>query len=229
LFIDRNEGLFNTIAQPELRLKSRPGEMRGQSALQPVLCCLRSRKMTFVFAYLGSFYQPPGWPIHLMYLTEATFVIVTFVCVLFAGHLRKVGTQPQRDMVASTGGISASFGLIMPFELAPFFLGARGETMMASILLILVYPVAAALFIFLFARFMKPDQSPSDLRFDFAARPGATSAASRPSTEKTTIAPSPISPRRSGAIPNMLRRTTTVVPPTWTRKTTTTPSRTMTR
>jgi tetratricopeptide (TPR) repeat protein len=166
LFIDRNEGLFNTIAQPELRLKSRPGEMRGQSALQPVLCCLRSRKMTFVFAYLGSFYQPPGWPIHLMYLTEATFVIVTFVCVLFAGHLRKVGTQPQRDMVASTGGISASFGLIMPFELAPFFLGARGETMMASILLILVYPVAAALFIFLFARFMKPDQSPSDLRFD---------------------------------------------------------------
>jgi tetratricopeptide (TPR) repeat protein len=123
--------------------------------------------MTFVFAYLGSFNKPPAWPIHLMYLTEAAFVIVAFVCALLARRLRSIGTRPKRDMVAAAGGISASFGLIMPFELAPFFFGVRGETMMATIGLNLVYPIAAALFIFLFAKFMKVDESPSDLRVDF--------------------------------------------------------------
>jgi hypothetical protein len=35
-------------------------------------------------------------------------------------------------MVAAAGGISASFGLIMPFELAPFFFGVGGEWMLAT-------------------------------------------------------------------------------------------------
>jgi len=122
--------------------------------------------MSFVFAYLGSLNKPPGWPIHLMYLTEAVFVGVAFACVLLAMRLRRIGTQPQRDMVAVAGGISASFGLIMPFELAPFFFGARGELMMATIGLNLVYPPAAILFIFLFGKFMEVDESPSQSRVD---------------------------------------------------------------
>ena len=88
--------------------------------------------MAFLFAYLGSLNRPPGWPIHLMYLTEAAFVSVTFVCIFLARRLRDTGTQPKRYMVAAAGGISASFGLIMPFELAPFFLGVGGEWMLAT-------------------------------------------------------------------------------------------------
>jgi hypothetical protein len=42
----------------------------------------------------------------------------------------------------------------MPFELAPFFFNARGEIMMATIALILVYPMAAVLFIFPLRKFM---------------------------------------------------------------------------
>jgi tetratricopeptide (TPR) repeat protein len=122
--------------------------------------------MSFVFAYLGSLNQPPGWPVHLMYLTEAAFVMLAFVCVLLAVRLRRSGTQPKRDMVAAAGGISASLGLIMPFELAPFFFGARGEWMLATITLNLVYPLAAALFIFLFAKFMKVGETPSHSRVD---------------------------------------------------------------
>src|ERR1700722_9897451 len=113
--------------------------------------------MAFVFAYLGSLNAPPGWPIHLMYLTEAAFVIVAFACLLLAMRLRRNGTQLKREMVATAGGVSASFGLIMPFELAPFFFGVRGEWMMATILLILVYPLAAVLFIFLFWTFTRAD------------------------------------------------------------------------
>jgi len=123
--------------------------------------------MTFVFAYIGSFNKPPAWPIHLMYLTEAAFVIVTFVCVLLTRRSASIGTRPKRDMVAAAGGISASFGLIMPFELAPFFFGARGEWMMVTIGLNLAYPIAAALFIFLFAKIMEIDAPLSDSRIDF--------------------------------------------------------------
>jgi len=110
--------------------------------------------MMFVFAYLGSQSTPPGWPVQLIYLTEAAFITVAFVCVFLAARLRGTGTSDNRDAVAIVGGASASFGLIMPFELAPFFFNARGETMMLTIVLILVYPIAGALFIFLFRKFM---------------------------------------------------------------------------
>jgi hypothetical protein len=110
--------------------------------------------MMFVFAYLGTLSTPPGWPIRLIHLTEAAFVLVALVCVFLATRLR--GTEPQlkRDVVALVGGISASFGLIMPLELAPIFFGVHGEWMMATMGLILVYPIAAVLFIFLFRKFM---------------------------------------------------------------------------
>jgi len=56
-------------------------------------------------------------------------------------------------MVAAVGGVSASFGLIMPFELAPFFFDVHGEIMLATIVLMLVYPIAAFLFISFFWKF----------------------------------------------------------------------------
>jgi thiosulfate dehydrogenase (quinone) large subunit len=110
--------------------------------------------MMFLFAYLAKFNTPPGWPVQLMYLTEAAFVIVAFVCVLLAADLKWIETPLRRDMIAGLGCVCASFGLIMPFELAPFFFGARGEIMMATLLLNFAYPVGAILFYFRFRRLM---------------------------------------------------------------------------
>lgn len=111
--------------------------------------------MTFLFAYLGSVSRSPGWPIHLMHLTEAGFVILTLGCIIAAICLPKVAASWIRDLISAVGGISASFGLIMPFELAPFFFGSGGEIMLASIVLNLVYPFAAVGFIFLFRGSMR--------------------------------------------------------------------------
>lgn len=124
--------------------------------------------MMFVFAYIA---QSMGlshneWPLRLIYLTEAAFVIVTFVCVLLAERLRGTGPQPWRDAVAFVGGVSASFGLIMPFELAPMFFGVHGEWMMATMVLILLYPIAAVFFTLAFSKFMKGDR-PSDRASNF--------------------------------------------------------------
>jgi len=110
--------------------------------------------MMFFFAYVGSLDGSSSWPIDLIHATEAAFVVVTFVCILLAVILRSVGMLLMRGLVALIGGVSASFGLIMPLELAPFFFDARGEIMMATIALILVYPIAVALFIHLFWKFM---------------------------------------------------------------------------
>ena len=115
--------------------------------------------MTFVFAYLASLSGSRDWPVHLMYGTEAALVAVAFVCIVLAGMSKGRGTQLRRDAIAVVGGISVAFALIMPFELAPFFFGAQGEVMLATILLILVYPFAAALFIFGFRKGMKADSS----------------------------------------------------------------------
>jgi thiosulfate dehydrogenase (quinone) large subunit len=109
--------------------------------------------MMFVFAYAGSRETPSGWPVHLMHQTELAFVIVAFICLLLGRVLR--GIVPY-GLFAVIGGIAAGFGLVMPFELAPFFFGARGEIMLGTIVLILVYPVAVALFIFLFLKILQP-------------------------------------------------------------------------
>jgi tetratricopeptide (TPR) repeat protein len=111
--------------------------------------------MMFVFAYLGSVSTPPGWPFRLIYLTEATFVIAALVCAFLARRLRQTGAQFKRDAVAAVGGISAGFGLIMPFELAPFFFNARGEIMLGTVVLIPIYPIAVILFALGFSKFMK--------------------------------------------------------------------------
>ena len=108
--------------------------------------------MTFVFAYIGSLTTPagasPDWPIGLMYETEAVCLILAFVCPLVAIMSRGKGTQLWRDAVAVVGGASAAIGLIMPFELAPFFFHARGEVMLGTIALNLFYPVVALPLIF---------------------------------------------------------------------------------
>jgi thiosulfate dehydrogenase [quinone] large subunit len=109
--------------------------------------------MMFVFAYVASRETPSGWPVHLMHQTEAAFVIVAFVCILLARVLR--GIAPY-ELFAVVGGIGAGFGLIMPFELAPFFFGSSGEIMLGTIALILVYPVAIFLFIRLFLKILQP-------------------------------------------------------------------------
>jgi hypothetical protein len=110
--------------------------------------------MMFAFAYLASLSGSHDWPVRLMYLTEAAFVIVAFGCVLLAASAKGTGAQLTRDIVAVVGGISTSFGLLMPLELAPFFFGVRGEWMLATMGLILLYPIAAVLFFFLFQKFM---------------------------------------------------------------------------
>jgi hypothetical protein len=112
--------------------------------------------MMFLFAYLGTLSDPPGWPVHLIYLTEAAFVIGALVCALV---LKRIATQGIRDALAVVGGVCAAFGLIMPLELAPFFLHASGEIMLGTIALNLAYPVAAVLFIFLYRNFMLAPQN----------------------------------------------------------------------
>jgi len=109
--------------------------------------------MTLVFAYLGQFQTPPGWPVHLMHQTEAAFAIVAVICLLLTPFLRMTATSLP---VAFIGGISAGFGTMMPLELAPFFFDVKGEAMLGTILLVFLYPVATGLFIVLFVALSKP-------------------------------------------------------------------------
>ena len=107
--------------------------------------------MTLVFAYIASQRGMHDWPVALMHRTEAAFIVVALGCLLLG---MMVQNQALRDVLAAVGAVSASLGSIMPFELAPFFFGSRGEIMMASILLIFAYPIAVVPFIFLFRGLM---------------------------------------------------------------------------
>ena len=107
--------------------------------------------MMFVFASLGN--QQSGWPVQLMHQTEGALIAIALICFVLALFLKKVA---MCVVVAVIGGISSGFGVVMPLELAPFFFGARGEVMLASVLLIFAYPVAVALFIVLFLVMMEP-------------------------------------------------------------------------
>ena len=69
----------------------------------------------------------------------------------------------MRGVIAFLGGVSASFGLIMPFELAPFFFHSRGEIMLATIALNLAYLPVARLFVVLLGLFMSPARKPPPL------------------------------------------------------------------
>jgi hypothetical protein len=115
--------------------------------------------MFFVFAVLGDVFGVPAWLIRLMvYLTEAVFIAVAIMCVRLAIRSRGGARLRWPDAVAVAGGTSVSLGLIMPFELAPVFFGARGEWMLAGILLIPLYPIAAILLTLAFRKFMKLDR-----------------------------------------------------------------------
>lgn len=112
--------------------------------------------MMFLFAYIGSRTGSSHneWPLSLIYATEGALIVLSIFCIFVAVRLRRSGPTPWRGVIAFIGGVSVSFGLIMPFELAPMFFGVGGEWMMATMLLILLYPFAAALFISLFWKFM---------------------------------------------------------------------------
>ncbi len=108
--------------------------------------------MMFLFAYLGQFNSPPGWPIQLMHRTEVAFIVAAVASVLLASVIRGQRAEFLKYVIALVGGVSASLGLIMPFELAPFFFDTRGEIMMLSIVLNLAYPLVAGLFFLLFLK-----------------------------------------------------------------------------
>ena len=62
-----------------------------------------------------------------------------------------VSDRPEfRGLLVTIGSISAGIGVVMPFELAPFFFDVRGEVMMASVMLILLYPFTILGFCLLF-------------------------------------------------------------------------------
>lgn len=110
--------------------------------------------MMFVFASLGN--QQSGWPVQLMHQTEAALITVALICFVVALFLKRAAACV---VVAVIGGTSSGFGVVMPLELAPFFFGARGEVMLASVLLIFAYPIAVALFIVLFLVIMEPTRN----------------------------------------------------------------------
>jgi hypothetical protein len=121
--------------------------------------------MMFLFAWLGqpsefSGWQTSGWPIHLMHRTETAFVVVALMCMTLAIVCKpfwisnSIGAEVLRGVIAFVGGVSASFGLIMPFELAPFFFHSSGEIMMVTMALNLAYLPVAGLFMVLFATLM---------------------------------------------------------------------------
>jgi hypothetical protein len=94
--------------------------------------------------------------IRLMHGTEVVFVVVALACISLAVSSRLFGVRVNRGAVAVIGGISGSFGALMPLELAPYFFKVRGEIMLATIALNLVYPIMAIIFAFLFREFVNP-------------------------------------------------------------------------
>ncbi len=109
--------------------------------------------MTFVFGWIAIANGTKDWPVDLIHQTEAVLLGAAFGCFVIAASLTRL-PDALKVLVALIGGISAGVGTIMPFELAPFFFGSRGEIMMMTILLILVYPVAIIGFGLLFAKMM---------------------------------------------------------------------------
>jgi len=120
--------------------------------------------MMFLFAYLADVQSAKEWPVGFIRATEVALIGLALACLLLALLVRgmRAGTVQEiiRNIVAAVGGISAGVGLIMPVELAPIFFGVAGEWMMATMILILVYPVAVILLILAFYRMMSPTRPP---------------------------------------------------------------------
>ena len=123
----------------------------------------------FLFAWLGQRSGFSGWPIHFMHRTETAFVVVALICLTLAIVCKRfwisksIGAEVLRGVIAFVGGVNASFGLIMPFELAPFFFHSRGEIMMVTMALNLAYLPVAGLFMVLFATLMSSTRKPPPL------------------------------------------------------------------
>jgi thiosulfate dehydrogenase (quinone) large subunit len=109
--------------------------------------------MTFVFAWIANANGTKDWPVDLMHQTEAALLGVAFVCFVIAGFAKGI-PDALKALIALIGGIGAGVGVIMPFELGPFFFGWRGEIMMMTLALIVVYPIAIIGFALLLAKMM---------------------------------------------------------------------------
>jgi hypothetical protein len=116
-----------------------------------------SQKMMFLFAYLGEHCGfSAGEMIRLIHGTEAVFIIVALACISLAVCSRFFGIRVNRGAVAVIGGISGSFGALMPLELAPYFFNVPEGIMLGTLVLNLVYPIMAIIFASLFKEFMNP-------------------------------------------------------------------------
>jgi hypothetical protein len=105
--------------------------------------------MMFLFAYLGKFGDPKGWPVGLIHTTEICFVASAMVCVCLLYYCKRMNLVHStfRALVAYSGGILFAFSLVMPMEMAPIFFGVRGEIMLATFVLAPIgYLVFSALF-----------------------------------------------------------------------------------
>jgi thiosulfate dehydrogenase (quinone) large subunit len=105
--------------------------------------------MMFLFAYLGKFGDPKGWPVGLIHTTEICFIASAIVCVclLYYCNKMKLVNPLFRVVVAYSGGILCAFALVMPMEMAPFFFNVGGEVMLGTFVLAPIgYIVFSALF-----------------------------------------------------------------------------------
>ncbi|MCC8983517.1 hypothetical protein [Bradyrhizobium acaciae] len=116
----------------------------------------------FVFGYLSPSSSTKGWPVDLIHQTEWAFVTVAVACLILAIAARRRAPEFVCNLIAIFGGAGAGLGLVMPFELAPFFFGLSQEAMIETFVLILVYPIAIFAFFLLFRGIAvaKPPKSP---------------------------------------------------------------------
>jgi len=120
--------------------------------------------MMFLFAYISLKLSLNDWPVGLIRATEVALLLVACGSFVLARRVRDtpMSYRPGKvDIIATIGGISTSIAVIMPFELAPVFFGAKGEIMLATILLIPLYPAAAVLFYKILRSTMRPTRPPA--------------------------------------------------------------------
>ena len=138
--------------------------------------------MMFVFAS-GS--QPHVWPVHMIHVMEVVFVALALACLSAAIFLStKPGPSLLKELVAFVGGISVSIGLIMPFELMPFFFNVPPLVMIGSMVLIPFYPIAALTFWALLRKVMR-----TNVEIDLAAHSKESIRTIRPSWRVPEVRP----------------------------------------
>ncbi len=92
-----------------------------------------------------------GWPVHLIYVLEALYAVLTVLFALLAGWSQRRRWTLLRDLSTVFGGVSCGLALMWPIALAPLFSNARGEAMLATLpLSLLALPFVIGLFIWMF-------------------------------------------------------------------------------